>query len=163
MQYVQYKQGLEEEKFHKNSTRMPPKKARKEVATSFHQPARTFTFSLSPPTEHDNGDEIVLKLTEDGADSVWMTWLCDEDVSDYYLCSLQMFLFLMHILLPLLLQLGTAYHPDDMVILLNRGDFTFLTSDSDYYPNTPTATTLAFIDGDEKVCFYKQTEDEDKA
>lgn len=61
---------------------MPRKKrAKSEAAKSHYQPARTFAFTLSPPTESDNGDEIVLRLTEDGIQSLWKTWLLDEDVS----------------------------------------------------------------------------------
>lgn len=47
-----------------------------------------------------------------------------------------------------------------MVILLNRGDYTLLTSDSEYYPRNSKSKTLAWIDGDDKVCFYLQDDDE---
>jgi hypothetical protein len=110
---------------------MPPKKVQKvEHQTSFYLPARNFAFTLSPPTDHDNGDEIVLHLTEDGVESVWETWLFDEDVG--------------------------ACDPDDMVIMLNRGDYLLDTSDDDYYPRKPTATTLVMFDGEEKVRFYNK-------
>jgi hypothetical protein len=48
-----------------------------------------------------------------------------------------------------------------MVIILNRGDFLLDTSDSDHYPRNSEAKTLVMVDGDEKVCFYLQTDEDE--
>jgi len=49
----------------------------KKRPTGFRQPAREFSFQLQPPTNYNNGDEIVLTLIEDGVTTTWKTYLFD--------------------------------------------------------------------------------------
>lgn len=51
----------------------------------------------------------------------------------------------------------TVGHPEDTVLMLNRGDYLLVTNDENYYPLDLKSTTLCMYAGDDdKICFYNK-------